>query len=103
MLKKTKQNKKANKPKKQKTKKYKKRKAEQENMHVTMMLWDLHRLTYLLSDSLQKMSIPGLADEGNSAKSGQETKYGSHDIIAVYEWSDNDDMSVFQVMILPSE
>lgn len=61
------------------------------------MLWDLCSLAPSLSDTLQKMSILGLADKGNGVQSGQEATYGSCDIIAVYEWPDNGDMSVFQM------
>ena len=61
------------------------------------MLWDLCSLAPSLADTLQKMSILGLADKGNGVQSGQEAKYSSCDIIAVYEWPDNDYRPVFQI------
>lgn len=51
---------------------YKERKTEQENTHVTNMLWELCTLAPSPSDTLQKMSVLGLADKGNGVQTGQE-------------------------------
>lgn len=51
---------------------YKERKTEQENTRVANMFWELCSLAPLPSDTLQKMSVLGLADKGNGVQSRQE-------------------------------
>lgn len=51
---------------------YKERKTEQENTRVANMLCELCTLAPSPSDTLQKMSVLGLAVKGNGVQSGQE-------------------------------